>query len=320
MQTQDWLYARQQEVHTLRQNGNFVGWLFLAMIGVQAVVQAAVALGAFSGLVSSLGTHEGIMVLNMVLYIVELAVPTVAVALLTGRRRSPFPTKRVNGAVWFVGFWGGMALAIVANLVTGWIMQWLSSFGVPQPELPQTVLPTYSSLLVNLIATAVLPAIVEEMIFRGYMLGALRAHGDSLAIVITAVLFGVFHGNILQMPFAIILGLVMGYLTVLTDCIWPAVLLHFSNNAMSVLLNFFGERYPDYAGDINGITFLIVAAIGAVVLTVLLQQQDMLTPVGNGYSPLRVRERESSLLTAPALLVAQVLMVITLLRSIGGAA
>ncbi len=320
MQMQEWAYARQQETYTIRQSGNFVGWLFLTMIAVQTVIKTAIQLGAFRGLVSLIGTHEGILALNMILYIVELAVPAIAVAMIAGYRRTPFPSKRVSGGFWVVGLFGGMALAIVANLVTGWLMQWLSSFGVPQPELPETVRPTLSSLAMNLLSTAVLPAVVEEMIFRGYMLGALRKHGNGLAIVVTAVFFGVFHGNILQMPFALILGLVLGYLTVITDCIWPAVLLHFSNNAMAVLISYFGQRYPDFSSEINGITFLLVAAVGAVVLTVWLRQRKTFTPVGNAYSPLRTGERVSALLTAPALLIAQVLMVLTLWQSIGGAA
>ncbi len=320
MSLQEWVFAHEEERQTLRQNGNFVGWLFLSMIAVQTVVKTAAGFGVFSGLASLLGTHEGVMVLNMILYVVQLAVPCLVVARIAGCRQNPFPTKRVRGDIWFIGLFGGMALAIVANLVSGWLMEWLATFGIPEPDLPETVLPTYSSLAVNLLSTAVLPAIIEEMIFRGYMLGTLRKHGDGFAVVTTAVLFGVFHGNILQMPFAVILGLALGYLTVITDCIWPAVLLHFSNNAMAVLLSFFGQRFPDYSTEINGITFLTVAAIGTVVLTVLLHRRDALQPIGNRYSTLRMGERVSMLLTSPVLVIAEVLMVLTLVQSMGGAA
>ena len=79
------------------------------------------------------------------------------------------------------------------------------------------------------------------MIFRGYKLGAFREHGDGLAVVLSAVLFGLFHGNVLQVPFAFILGLALGFLVVLTDSIWPAVLLHFVNNLLSVVLGYLGK-------------------------------------------------------------------------------
>ena len=320
MLVQEYAAAYVEEKHTIRQNGNFVGWLFLSMIAVQTVVKTLVGLGAFSGLVSLLGTHEGVMVLNMILYVVQLAVPCVAVAMIAGRRQTPFPTKRVRGGIWFVGLFGGMALAIVANLVSGWLMEWLTTFGIPEPDLPETVLPTYSSLAVNLLSTAVLPAFIEEMIFRGYMLGTLRRHGDGFAVVVTAVFFGVFHGNVLQMPFAVILGLALGYLTVITDCIWPAVLLHFSNNAMAVLLSFFEQRFPDNTTEINGITFLVVAMIGTIVLTVLLHGRETIRPIGNRYSTLRMSEQVWTLLSSPVLVVAEVLMILTLVQSMRGAA
>ncbi len=317
---QEWNFARHEERRAVQRDGNFVGVLFLAMMAVQIVIRTAVQLGAFRGLTALIGTHEGIMVLNMILYVLELAVPAVAVALLMGRRQNPFPAKRVNGSLWVVSVLGGMAFSIVANLATGWLMNWLSALGIPEPDLPETVLPTVSSLAVNLIATAVLPALIEEMIFRGYMLGALRAHGDGLAVVLTAVLFGVFHGNVLQLPFALILGLVLGYLTVQTESIWPAVLLHFTNNAMSVLLSYCGERFPDQAGTVNGLTFLAISALGAAVLTALLWHREQLVPIGNRYALLRVSERVTAILTSPALIAAEVLMVLTLLQSIGGTA
>ena len=49
--------------------------------------------------------------------------------------------------------------------------------------------------MLNLVSTAVLPALVEEMVFRGYILGALRPQGDGLAIVFSAVFFGLLHGK-----------------------------------------------------------------------------------------------------------------------------
>ena len=42
---------------------------------------------------------------------------------------------------------------------------------------------TVLSLVLNLVSTAVLPALVEEMVFRGYILGALRPQGDGLSLI-----------------------------------------------------------------------------------------------------------------------------------------
>ena len=182
--------------------------------------------------------------------------------------------------------------------------------------MPDTVLPSPVSLLLNLLSTAVLPAIVEEMIFRGFLLGALRRHGNGMAVVLTAVLFGFFHGNILQFPFAFILGLGLGYAVVCTDSIWPAVAIHFANNAMSVLIAYFQKCYPDQSLVISNVTFLVVALLGAIVLTAVHSRKAWFAPLGNGLSSFSVGARVGKILTAPAMIVALLAMTAVLAESI----
>ncbi len=311
-----YMTPQQAEARELKKSSTFVALTLLMMMATEFALTVAVRFGLLSGLLALADTYEGYMLLNMIVYILCLAVPTVAVALISGRRQNPFPSARVSGSMLGAGVLGGMAIAIVANLAASGLMSWLSLFGIPEPEMPDTLQPTTVSLALNILSTAILPAIIEEMVFRGYILGALRAHGDGLAVVLSAILFGLFHGNVLQIPFALILGLAMGYLVVLTDSIWPAVLLHFTNNLMSVLLNFFGKCYPDHQQAISGVTLVTVAAMGAVVLTVL-RRPGYLKPVGNGASLFRVRERASKLLSSPAMVLALVAMLVSLFDSIG---
>lgn len=89
--------------------------------------------------------------------------------------------------------------------------------------------------IIYFIAVAIVPPIIEEFIFRGAILGSLRKHGDALAIIVSAVLFGFMHGNFIQTPVTFLTGLILGYLTVKTNSIIPAMILHFVNNAWAVL-------------------------------------------------------------------------------------
>ena len=175
---------------------------------------------------------------------------------------------------------------------------------------------TVLSLALNLVSTAILPALVEEMVFRGYILGALRPQGDGLAIVFSAVFFGLLHGNLLQIPFAFILGLIFGYLTVQTGSIWPAVLLHFLNNALSVALQYAGQFLPglEAQGMLNGAAFTIMAALGVMGAAILwaghrhgdTAPQAILRPVGNGFSELSVSRRAGHILLSPAVILSLV--------------
>ncbi len=305
----------QTESAQLKKSSTFAAFMLLAMLFVVFLQKVAKQFGLLDGIRQWASTHEKLMLVNMIIYVVCLVVPAVAVALIGGYRQNPFASKRVSGGALGIGVAGGMAIAIFANMMASWIMNWLTMLGVSKPEMPDLLQPTLVSLLLNIVSTAVLPALVEEMIFRGYILGTFRPHGDGLAVVLSAALFALFHGNVLQIPFAFILGLAMGYLTVQTDSIWPAVLLHFTNNLMSVLLSFFGKYSPGQESVITLVVFAVVAAVGAVVLTIVLRGENWKT-VGNGTSHLTVRERVSKLVFSPAMVLTIILLLAVVFDSV----
>jgi sodium transport system permease protein len=95
-----------------------------------------------------------------------------------------------------------------------------------------------------LVLIALLPAICEELAFRGFILSGLRHSGHKWgAIAIASVFFGILHGMFQQSLVACAMGMVLGYLAVQTGSLLPAVLFHFTNNAMSVLV---GSVRPEH--------------------------------------------------------------------------
>ena len=89
----------------------------------------------------------------------------------------------------------------------------------------------------TLLSISIVPAFVEEFIFRGAILGILRKHGDGFAIIMSSLLFGLLHGNFVQTPFAFLVGLALAYLTVCTGSMVPSMIVHFVNNAISVVFS-----------------------------------------------------------------------------------
>lgn len=88
-----------------------------------------------------------------------------------------------------------------------------------------------------LVLMAVLPGICEETMFRGYALSGLRQRLSSFqAIFMVALVFGIFHMSPYRLMPTTAIGLVLGYLTVRTGSIFPAMLAHFLNNAMVLIL------------------------------------------------------------------------------------
>lgn len=104
-----------------------------------------------------------------------------------------------------------------------------------------TTIPSAQSvggLFLSFLVIAVLPAIGEEFVFRGNVAQGLKQKGYGFAIVISSVLFGLFHGNALQLVHQALLGAVMCYVAFATGSFWGAAIIHFINNAIALLLDF----------------------------------------------------------------------------------
>lgn len=97
-----------------------------------------------------------------------------------------------------------------------------------------------------LLALAIVPAICEEIAFRGFLFAGLRRkHPVGRAIVVSSVLFGIFHMVPQQMLTASVLGLILGLFVVRSGSIFPAMLFHVTHNGIVVLRGIFEvEKLP----------------------------------------------------------------------------
>ena len=107
----------------------------------------------------------------------------------------------------------------------------------------------------------------EELLFRGYVLRSLRPFGKRFAIWGSALLFGLFHGNLLQTPYAVLMGLLLGYVALEYSLVW-AILLHMFNNlVLADLLTRITTSWPEQAyGMLNLILFGGSALLSVILL------------------------------------------------------
>jgi membrane protease YdiL (CAAX protease family) len=158
----------------------------------------------------------------------------------------------------------GMATAMFANFLTTMLHHNLDYIGIHyiMPDTPSGTSPMEMFLAVFVIAVE--PAIVEEFVFRGVILGRLRKYGDFFAVFLSSLLFGIFHMNIDQFAFAFILGLILGVLVIETNSIWPSMLIHFLNNFYAecgtLVQNYFGAQIS----GVYHITCLLIFVIGGI--------------------------------------------------------
>lgn len=131
----------------------------------------------------------------------------------------------------------GMAIAMVANTASDMVQTNFSFFGLQNSVSMSESVSNPVEIVLYIISTAIVPAFAEEFAFRGIFMGTLRKFGDSFAIITSAIVFGAMHGNIVQIPFAFVLGLVFAYVDCKTNSILPSIIIHFLNNFYAVMLD-----------------------------------------------------------------------------------
>jgi membrane protease YdiL (CAAX protease family) len=133
------------------------------------------------------------------------------------------------------------------------------------------IAPAYPEFALTLLATCVLAPIVEEVLNRGLLLGALRErYSLARAIAIGAVIFGAFHYR----NFAIVapIGVIYAVVAIRYQSLWPSILLHISYNtivAMPWFVNVFLAKDPSTATRLSNWIPELVLAILTVPLTFL---------------------------------------------------
>lgn len=94
------------------------------------------------------------------------------------------------------------------------------------------------NLILNILFMAVLPACVEEFMFRGILFQTYKRSRMFLAILLSGFLFGCMHMNLNQFMYAFALGIYLAFLVEATGSIFSSMLAHFTLNVTSVIMSF----------------------------------------------------------------------------------
>lgn len=99
-------------------------------------------------------------------------------------------------------------------------------------------------MLFNLFLMAFLPALGEEMTFRGIVQGLLGLRRNvHTAVWVTAIIFSAIHLQFYGFVPRMLLGAMLGYLLVWSGSLWLPILAHFTNNAIAVVTYYIADHY-----------------------------------------------------------------------------
>ena len=197
--------------------------------------------------------HIGeVLIANSIGQLVGLAAPALLITWLHSSRILAFLRLRA----------ADLRLLLLAFL--GWIglypiVSWMGALNerLPLPdvleqmdqqqlELIEQVLMSDMGVPFNLLVLAIVPALCEEVLFRGYVQRqAERGLGGRGGILLSGLLFGFFHLRLSQVLPLCVLGFYLAYLVWQTGSLWPAVVVHFANNAFAVLAGSYVSSHPE---------------------------------------------------------------------------
>ncbi|MGL4851143.1 MAG: lysostaphin resistance A-like protein [Phocaeicola sp.] len=147
--------------------------------------------------------------------------------------RTTFATGSMSTVAIYIPM--GIAFLLFFNCINDWL-----NF----PDVMEQTFSTAKDSLWGIIAICMGAPLFEEFLFRGAIQGHLQRiwNHPRLAILASAFLFGLVHGNPAQISFAFLFGLVIGELYYRTGSLMPGIILHFINNTVSLLLM---HLYPE---------------------------------------------------------------------------
>ena len=136
---------------------------------------------------------------------------------------------------------------------------------------------TVPKLLLALLYVGLLPAICEELVFRGIATNGLKKYGMVTAVIVSAVFFALIHQNLQQLIYQLFLGGVMAFIMLKTGSIVYTMSLHFFNNATILVMSHISKegavdysdpKYAEYYSNAWNVIWPIlvaIVAIGAVI-------------------------------------------------------
>jgi membrane protease YdiL (CAAX protease family) len=176
-------------------------------------------------------------------------------------------TTRFNRGFTILALFLSMAVLLFASPLIGWMIEqnerlllpdWLQGVQAWMKKLEDAnalLITTFlkmsgiGDLIFNLIIVALLPALCEEVLFRGILIPFFREWTGKthLAIWITAFLFSLIHMQFFGFLPRMMLGVLLGYLFIWSGSLWVPLIAHFINNGLAVLVSYLSEK-PEMQG------------------------------------------------------------------------
>ena len=292
------------EARRHRRYFSWVGWAMVAALGGNFLLQSAAA-GLLSLVAPQLLREPWVIWGISIVSLYAVAFPLSGLLLRRlppGRQleRHPLGPAELTGT-----YFTALGVLYLSNLVTLVLTGWLQEFtGQPVSDPVDSML--NQPVWLNILLSCLLAPLAEEWLFRGVLLSRLRPYGDRFAMVASALLFAMMHGNLSQLLYAFGVGLVLARVVLKTGCLWQTVVLHALVNLVAVGLAPLAAQLGELGAELLSMLIFFSIGFAAFQLVLSWRWRKPPAPEERGEGPageLECAERWSYFLVNPGMTV-----------------
>ena len=302
------------EKKAVKKTALFTGLLIILYLAVSfylgTIIQAVISLMNLD-LTTVARAETADQIVFMITYLLTMIIPFVIFALFTKiPLKVAFPMRPPRPSLAIPAVSLTLGTSVIGIFSASVLMVFFSLMGLSYEVTPIAVPTTTVAKILYLISLSFLPAILEELAFRGILMQSLRRHGDTFALIVSAFVFSLFHGNFMQLPNTFLLGILIGFFVLRTDSIVTGMLMHFFNNFIVTAVDMFliSESSEAESALIKLTLLGIYVLIGVIALIYLIVKKKEIFKLFPSYTYLSTGKKLAAFFSQPVMIVAIVLM------------
>ncbi len=211
-----------------------IRYMLFIIAGVNAVISVVMSITS-SFMENTVPIYMQALVSGLLAYIIPITVYAKTTKVTAETAKDRFYMKNCKASALVLALLMGAAFQFVMVILN---LPLTALFRSGVSYLPQTPF----ELIASMIIIAVLPAIFEEFLFRGIVVGSMEEFNTTAAAVFSSVMFAILHADICGIAGYVVMGLVLTALVRRCNSLYPAMVFHFANNMTALLLGYFNEE------------------------------------------------------------------------------
>ena len=309
------MYQKQLYKKTLRRSANSIGGLLLVFFGLEIILALIVII-----VLSAMGIDTGLSDTDM-LSLLENGMLSSIIFFVSGlvycrirklRFGDLFPFDKIQNGMLAPLCTIGLTFSLMSNYVVDLVNGSFSLFGI-ENHGGSIDAGSDPSVLLYFLTVAILPAFAEEFAFRGILMGVLRPYSEGLAILVSSAMFALMHGNFVQLPFTFCCGLVFAFIDIKTNSMLPSIIVHFFNNALSVLFDILisYKLLTNYGANLcYGFIFLVLGILSFLFIKRIIKTYPDFFKLDSGSDILTYKEKVKTVASSPSIISFEAIMVL----------